>query len=102
MDHNLDFLKASKHARTQEFIDLNIDNYMYPVITKPTRITHTSATLIDNIMVSKELYDCHNIGILILDLSDHLQCLLTLERSKQAPDKSEMLTVRDTSEKALK
>ena len=36
LDHNLDFLKASLHCKTQDFIDLNVDSEMWPVITKPT------------------------------------------------------------------
>ena len=39
MDHNLDFLKHSVHKRTQDFIELNLDNNLLPSITQPTRIT---------------------------------------------------------------
>ena len=30
MDHNLDFLKAGKHATTQSFVDLNLDIGLFP------------------------------------------------------------------------
>ena len=33
----------------QEFKNIMSTNYLYPLITKPTRITEHSATLIDNI-----------------------------------------------------
>ena len=49
-----------------------------PCITKPTRITHETATLIDNIIVSSSIYDGHQSYILTEDLSDHLPCLVTL------------------------
>ena len=41
MDHNLDFLKSHIHNKTQEFINLNLDHDLFPVITRPTGITHT-------------------------------------------------------------
>ena len=51
LDHNLDFLKADKHHATNDFIQNNLDFGLIPTITRPTRITNTSATLIDNIIV---------------------------------------------------
>ena len=53
MDHNLDLLKVNSHKKTKEFLECNLENGMIPQITKPTRITHTSAILIDNVMISK-------------------------------------------------
>ena len=38
-DHNFDFLKSDTHSKTCELVELNVDNHMWPVITKPTRIT---------------------------------------------------------------
>ena len=78
LDHNLDLLKADKHAFTQNFLDQNIDSGLMPCITKPTRITHETATLIDNIILSSSIYDGHQSYILTEDLSDHLPCLVTL------------------------
>ena len=37
---------------TREFVCINENNNLVPGITRPTRITNTSATLIDNIFVS--------------------------------------------------
>ena len=51
MDHNLDLLKSHVHKKTQQFLNFNLDHDLFPVITRPTRITHTSATLIDNIFL---------------------------------------------------
>ena len=51
IDHNLDFLKSNYHRQTQKFIEINF----LPCITKPTRITKTTATLIDNIFISQNL-----------------------------------------------
>ena len=83
MDHNLDFLKASKHTSTEDFVDLKLNIGLFPTVTRPTRVTHTSAALIDNIMVNKDLYDSHSIGILLSDLSDHLPCFLIVPKVKK-------------------
>ena len=53
MDHNINLLKHDIHAKMQEFIEINLDLGLIPVITKPTRITHTSVTLIDNLLISE-------------------------------------------------
>ena len=55
LDHNLDFLKSTKHTGTNDFIHSNLDMGMIPTISKPTRITKSSATLIDNIIVRENL-----------------------------------------------
>ena len=39
MDHNLNLLKAQTHKDTQDFMDMNFDNNLFPCITRPTRIT---------------------------------------------------------------
>ena len=78
LDHNLDFLKHDKHAPTRQFIESNLDFNLLPIITRPTRVTHNSATLIDNIIISEKLQIKYKSGIMINDASDHLPCYLTL------------------------
>ena len=50
-DHNMDLIKSDKHDLTQTYLELNFDRGLAPTITKPTRVTNTSATLIDNIFL---------------------------------------------------
>ena len=78
LDHNLDLLKAEKHKSTQQFIETTLDNKLIPVITKPTQITRSTATLIDNILLSENLIGRHVCGRVCSDLSDHLPCLVSL------------------------
>ena len=80
-DHNLDFLKCDLHQVTQDFVEYNLESKLIPVITRPTRITKSSATLIDNIFISQNLVDDYWCGLLLNDISDHLPCLLTIEKS---------------------
>ena len=53
MNHNLHLLKSSTHKPTQKFLDIILDNELLLFITRPTRITHQSATLIDNVFISE-------------------------------------------------
>ena len=55
LDHNLDFLKSDKHPNTQSFLEFNLDSDLMPTITRPTRVTQKSATLIDNVFIGKKL-----------------------------------------------
>ena len=88
LDHNLDFLKADKHHATNDFIQSNLDFGLIPTVTRPTHIANTSATLIDNIIVSQNLCGEYTSNILVNDTSDHLPsvCLLTsLTSAKKEP-----------------
>ena len=55
MDHNMNLLKCHEHSKTQHFLDLIHEQGLMPTITRPTRITKSTATLIDNIFVSTML-----------------------------------------------
>ena len=101
MDHNLDFLKASKHTNTQEFLDYNIDINLWSVITKPTRITDTSATLIDNILIIRGLQHDYNSGLMISDMSDHLPTWVKLKSTKQEIRQHQLVTYRKFNEKNI-
>ena len=56
MDHNFDLLKSSEHKKTQRFLDTLLNKELFPTITRPTRITRQSATLIDNVFVLLNLH----------------------------------------------
>ena len=51
-------------------------------MTHPTRITQTTAALIDNIFVSKKLHQASNSCFLLNDISDHLPSLTLLKQTK--------------------
>ena len=78
IDHNLDLLKHRTHAPTKIFIELFESFHQIPSITRPTRITKSSATLIDNIFVSTTLTLLFNSYLLVDDMSDHLPVIVVL------------------------
>ena len=70
-DINIDFLKNNDHPKTEEYLDMLYSNNLVPLITKPTRITNHTATLIDHIYTNAPIHDTVS-GIALVDLSDHL------------------------------
>ena len=98
----MDFLKASRHTKTQKFMEYNLEINMLPVITKPTRITDTSATLIDNILISGKLQQAYHSGIIISDMSDHLPTVIKLLSAKQDMKKQQILTYRIITDEKIK
>ena len=71
-DYNIDLLNSEKYDLTNEFVDVLYCNEFLPLISRPTRITSKSATLIDNIFINNhEDLNCSLNGILMADISDH-------------------------------
>ena len=69
-DFNIDLLQFQNHEQTNDFLEASFSFGLLPVITKPTRITPTSATLIDHIWV-KNKSELHTAGIILIHISDH-------------------------------
>ena len=82
MDQNIDLLKSEEHVSTRKFLDLILDSGLWLVITRPTRITQRSATLIDNIYISKNLQCKFDSAIIVDDISDHLSLVALLKQTK--------------------
>jgi exonuclease III len=110
-DYNLNLLNADTHPPTTDLIDLNFSQSLYPVINKPTRITNSSATLIDNIFTSISFMTESNSGILMWDISDHFPVFLiknkeivsrdpisTFTRSHNAENKEKFSTLVNNSD----
>ena len=101
MDHNLDLLKYSKHRPTRDFIQLNENFDLVPCITSPTRLTHSSATLIENIFVNTEQVRDLRSVILINDISDHLPICTILENVNLGLKKKKKIYSRKITENNL-
>ena len=77
-DFNIDLLNASIHKTTSDFLDSFYSTGLYPLITTPSRITLSCATLIDNIFVNIMENNVKS-GLIINDISDHLPIFLTYD-----------------------
>ena len=71
-DYNINLLNYESHTLTSQFVDVMYSHLFFPLISRPTRITQHSATLIDNIFTNNinDLSSAFN-GILVTDISDH-------------------------------
>ena len=68
---NLNLINHHCHKATSDFLDLLYSRMLFPLITRPTRITANKASLVDNIFTKDPL--CPSINCLFLyDISDHL------------------------------
>ena len=79
-DFNVYLLKHASHNKTNDFLDTLYSFRLYPLITKPTRISTNRAFLIDNIYTNKLAKEYHN-GIIYDDLSDHFP-IFCISKSK--------------------
>ena len=79
IDHNLDLLKAHLHKQTNQFLEKNLELDLVPSISKPTRITRKTTTLIDNVLMSQSLHDQIHPHLIVEDISDHLPILIILK-----------------------
>ena len=69
-DYNIDLLKYDTNAHINDFINTTLAHSFTPKIDKPTRVTHNTATLIDNI-ITNTTSTSTSTGILVTDISDH-------------------------------
>ena len=70
-DLNINSLDYSRNTHVRDFFNFLFQNDIFPVINRPTRVTKSSAAIIDNILTNT-LIDSHiQSGIIKTDISDH-------------------------------
>ena len=89
-DFNIHLLKSCDY--TNRFLEQLFTASYMPLILRPTRITHHTATLIDNIFTNDmETIESSTNGILFCDISDHLPVFHIREfKDQQHKTKPEM------------
>ena len=102
LDHNLDLLKNSTHSLMQQFLEATLDAHLIPVITKPTRVTHSSATLINNILIKSDHCETHRGNIIITNISDHYPSMVTLDSLNLTAVETQEIKCRKIKEKEIK
>ena len=73
-DTNIDCLKYGTCANSTNYVDLLFSHGLLQLVTKPTRCTPTSATLIDHV-ITNAVADSYETVILTSQLSDHFPVL---------------------------
>ena len=77
-DFNLSLLNYAKNIWTFEFLESVFSNNFTPQINLPTRITGTSSTLINNILINSQ-ENVYTSGNLTSSISDHLPQFTIIE-----------------------
>ncbi len=77
-DFNIDLLQYDTHQKTRCFIDNCFAAGALPLITKPTRVTSHSATLIDHVYCNLPISKVKS-GIIITDITDHFGTFAILD-----------------------
>ena len=95
IDHNLDLLKAHLHKQTNQFLEKNLELDLVPSISKPTRITRRTATLIDNVLISQSLQAQMRPHLIVEDISDHLPILILLKDLNKSVRGSNLIKSRN-------
>ena len=72
-DFNINLLNVNTHEQSAEFLNLLLSYSFIPLISRPTRCTGHSITLIDNIFTNslKSLHESSLAGIFLHKISDH-------------------------------
>ena len=92
-----------KHVETNDFIDQLYSHRLQPLITRPTRMTRDTKTLIDNIFTT-DLNSHKQSGIIINYISDHLPIyVVTKYIHKETLNKTctKKIVINDVTKKAF-
>ena len=88
-DFNVDLLKVSSHGPSADFMEGFTSMGFYPMISLPTRITDTTATLIDNIWTNN-VAGRFGSGVLTVRISDHLPVFALVGGTREVSDGSKL------------
>ena len=99
-DFNINLLKLHERSKYAEFLDTMVSNSYFPKITLPTRLSKSSATLIDNFYckLSKSGLNTQS-GIIYTNLSDHCPYFTCLDDgTNKEPSHPKYIHVRKNTE----
>jgi hypothetical protein len=100
-DVNIDLLKFGTHGKTNDYVDGIFSHGYLPIILKPTRISNSSATLIDHIYTNNTNIDSIHSGIILTDVADHFGIFHILAEQSKNIQKQNTKTSRSFSESKL-
>ena len=101
-DYNIDALNYNKFSKTKTFFDMLIEKNIFPSISKPTRVTRTSNSIIDNIFCNNLINRDFKSGIFKEDFSDHFPTFLVIRNFSVTKDNQQTaIFKRNLSKTAL-
>ena len=97
-DFNFDLLKYHENASSAEFLDEITSAGFQPLISLPSRITHNTTSLIDNIFTN-DFCKPMTSGLITTPISDHLATFAIFSESKHHHNKGpRYITKREMSQ----
>uniref|UniRef100_A0A669B1C7 Reverse transcriptase domain-containing protein n=1 Tax=Oreochromis niloticus TaxID=8128 RepID=A0A669B1C7_ORENI len=99
-DFNIDLLNPTRLKAIDDFTDTMYSLSLYPTITKPSRITSHSATIIDNIFTNVMDFQI-NSGLLVCDITDHLTVFTLCDCNLKKIDTKITIAKRTINEEAI-
>jgi hypothetical protein len=98
-DFNIDILKYNQNTRATDIVDLLFSFGLLQILTKPTRCTDNSASLIDHVITNCHS-DCFKTVILTTKISDHFAIIhfLPEKNPKKGP---KIIEKRDFSKRKI-
>ena len=75
-DFNLNLLDHRTNTKVKDYLNLTFQNFLIPVINKPTRITKSNAVLIDRILTNDFVNTNGSTGIVKSNILDHFPIVL--------------------------
>jgi len=98
-DFNIDILKYNENSRATNYIDLLFSFGLLQILTKPSRCTDNSATLIDHIVTNCNA-ECYKSIIFTTRISDHFPILHFLP-DKKAKKTQKYIEKKDFSKRKI-
>ncbi len=90
-DMNVDYMKVNTNKNASDLLNVFFTLGILPTVKRPTRITHTSSTAIDNLYVKCDGYENIDSRILISDISDHLPIIACMGRKVRSVGKTPLI-----------
>ena len=101
-DFNFNLLNADNDNDIKHFIDSFHSNNLFNVITKPTRVTSTSATILDHIWTN-DIDNCVKNSIVYTSISDHFPIFssFSFEPDQKALPSESIIYFRNFNESSI-
>ena len=101
-DFNINSLDYSWNTIVRDFFNLAFQNSIFPVINRPTRVTKTSATIIDHILTNGIIDSPLHSGIVKTDISDHFAVFCLLKTNFEQSNIKNIIVKRGINEAIIK
>ena len=84
-----------------DFFNLIFQNGIFPLINRPTRVTKSSATIIDHVLTNTIIESELQSGIIKTDVSDHFAVFALMKTSLVQPNIKKTFIKQDINENVI-